>query len=244
MSKRVVLHVYEEDRLTGEKQLKYSDVVVTELTASEIVDFLQVDNGFSACIVEGRVLSFLDCSCIVLPVDVVVNRLKKLPISKDVPEVVIPDRCILTVTAQSNEEALARSGQELVYVCERVECGASGFSELIIEAGKWASNHPWAMVFVGGFLWDWTKKLCDLLRRWLGSTVRPKEGHAPIAFSPKKFHKNLAGLLDLGAHDFQIIKIGREKRGEHKVIIRTIKDETYEIAANTKGRIISVKQRH
>ena len=64
MSKKIVLRVYQEERFTGEKKLMYSDVIVTEITASEIIDFLQVDDGFSVCIVEGNVLSFLDFSCI------------------------------------------------------------------------------------------------------------------------------------------------------------------------------------
>ena len=238
MSKRVVLRVYQEELFAGGKELMYSDVIVTELTASEIVNFLRVDDGFSVCIVEGNVLSFLDFSCIAVRADEVIARLKDIPVAEKAPEADIPGKCILSVVEECNEEPLARSGQELVYICNRFEHGASGFDELAIA---WASGHPITMIFIGGFLWDWTKELWHKIKCRLGFRATSTEGAAPIAFSPKKFHKNLAQLLNLGRNDFQIIKIGRVKRGEHKVLIRTIKNETYEVTSDTNGKIIPVK---
>ena len=236
MSKKIVLRVYQEERFTGEKKLMYSDVIVTEITASEIIDFLQVDDGFSVCIVEGNVLSFLDFSCIAVQADKVVSRLKEVPVAEETPETYLPGRCILSVTEECNEAPLVRPGQELVYICNRVECGASGFEETVIA---WAAGHPIAMIFIGGLLWDWTKELWHKIKCRLGFRSTNTEGAAPIAFSPKKFHKNLSQLLNLGRNDFQIIKIGRVKRGEHKVLIRIIKNETYEVTADTNGKIIS-----
>ena len=238
MSRRIVLRVYQEELVTGEKELMYSDIIVTKLTASEIVNFLRVDDGFSACMVEGYVLSFLDFSCIAVQADKVISRLKEVPVTKKAPETDIPGRCILSIAEKCNEEPLVRAEQELVYICNRFEHGASGFEELAIA---WAAGHPIAMIFIGGFLWDRTKELWHKIRCCLGFRVTSTEGAASIAFSPKRFHKNLSQLLNLEKTDFQIIKIGRVKRGEHKILVRTIKNETYEVTADTNGKVISVK---
>ena len=46
MSNRILINVYLEDRMTGTKDLKYSDVIVTPSTATEVVDSFEVNEGF------------------------------------------------------------------------------------------------------------------------------------------------------------------------------------------------------
>ena len=45
MSNRILINVYLEDRITGTKDLKYSYVIVTPLTASEVVDSFNVNQN-------------------------------------------------------------------------------------------------------------------------------------------------------------------------------------------------------
>lgn len=73
MSNRIVFNVYEENRFTGLKNLTYSTILKTNLTAAEVVDFLEVYDGFRAYVVEGIALSFVDFSCLVISSDSIIK---------------------------------------------------------------------------------------------------------------------------------------------------------------------------
>jgi len=79
MSNRILINVYLEDRMTGTKDLKYSDVIVTPSTATEVVDSFNVNEGFYVQVTEGLVLSFVDFSCIILSPEEIIEKIKRLP---------------------------------------------------------------------------------------------------------------------------------------------------------------------
>lgn len=242
MSNRILINVYLEDRITGTKDLKYSYVIVTPLTASEVVDSFNVNEGFYVQVTDGLVLSFVDFSCIILSPEEIIEKIKRLPSTSKEPIIELPKKCILQIERESNEELLTRSGQELVYTYSRFECGASGFGELLIIISQWVTKHPIAMVFIGGWIWDKTKDLWNYLRGKRKRGIFENEKNVPISFSPRKFHKKLAKMMNLDMFAFQITNISPVHRGKHKITVRTIKNEHYQVLAKASGDIISIEE--
>lgn len=242
MSNRILINVYSEDRITGTKDLKYSDVIVTPLTASEVVDSFEVNEGFFAQVTEGLVLSFVDFSCIILSPEEIIEKIKRLPSVSKEPTIELPEKCILQIESESNEEPLIRSGQELVYTYSRFECGASGFGELLIRVSQWVASHPIEMIFIGGWIWDKTKAVWNYLRGKRNRGIFENEKNVPISFSPHKFHKKLAKLMNLEMYAFQITNISPVHRGKHRITVRTIKNEHYQVLAKANGDIVSIEE--
>ena len=101
MSNRVVINVYDENRETNSQELIYTDVIVTSLSAVEIVDYFEVSDGFSVHIIEGQVLSFVDFSCITLPTENVIKKVKELPLKDEEPVVDLPGRCTIHIKSET-----------------------------------------------------------------------------------------------------------------------------------------------
>ena len=184
MSNRIVFNLYEDYIVIGEKTLKYSTLLTTELTATAIIDLLKVDDGFSVHVIEGVVLSFVDFSCIHVSPEYVISVLKKIPIANEEPKITLPGKCLIRFKREINDEMLLRDKNELVYTYNRFECGASGFEETVLQ---WIAEHPIAMIFIGGWLWDRTKDIWGFLRSKLFKTASADDENTPILFSPKKF---------------------------------------------------------
>lgn len=239
MSNRIVFRVYEENRFTGLKSLTYSITLKTNLTAAEVVDFLEVYDGFSAYVVEGIALSFVDFSCLVISSDAIVSKLKCVPTVDEEPRIVLPGKCIIKIENENNEEVLTRNKNELVYTYSRYECGASGFGETIIQ---WVSTHPVEMIFIGGWIWDRAKDIWAFFRNSIFRATASEDKDTPIIFSPRKFHKNLSNLMNLDPFYFQIIDISPITQGKHIITVRTIKNEKYQVIAKANGDIISLEK--
>lgn len=222
MSNRIVFNLYEEDIKTGSKTLKYSTLLTTRLTATAVIDQLKVDDGFSAHVVEGIVLSFVDFSCINVSPEYVISGLKTIPSVSEEPQINLPGKCTIRFKSEINDEVLLRDKNELVYTYDRFECSASGFGETVLQ---WVATHPIEMIFVGGWIWDRTKDIWGFLRSKLNKTVSVDDENAPFIFSPKKFHKKLAKLMNIDSFYFQIIGISPVVRGKYVINVRTIKNE-------------------
>ena len=242
MSNRILINVYLEDRITGTKDLKYSDVIVTPLTASEVVDSFEVNEGFFAQVTEGLVLSFVDFSCIILSPKEIIAKIKKLPKTSEEPVIELPEKCILQVVSEKNDEPLLRNKPELVYTYNRYECGAGSLTELAILVCQWVADHPVLMIFVGGWIWDKTKDVWNYLRGKRNRGIFENEKNVPISFTPRKFHKKLAKMMNLDMFAFQITNISPVHRGKHKITVRTIKNEHYQVLAKANGDIISIEE--
>lgn len=240
MSNRIVFNLYEEDIETGIKTLKYSTLLTTRLTATAVIDQLKVDDGFSAHVVEGVVLSFVDFSCIHVSPEYVVSGLKTIPSVNEEPQINLPGKCMIRFKSEINDEVLLRDKNELVHIYDRFECGASGLKETVLQ---WVVEHPIEMIFVGGWIWDRTKDIWGFLRSKLFKSVSVNDKDDPIIFSPKKFHKKLARLMNIDSFYFQIIGISPVVRGKHVINVRTIKNKEYIVVAKANGDIISIKKK-
>ena len=240
MSNRIVFNLYEENIETGDKSLTYSTLLTTKLTATAIVNQLNVDEGFSVHVVEGIVLSFVDFSCIHVSPEYVVSVLKKIPSVSEKPKINLPGKCMIQFESEINDEMLVRNKNELVYTYNRFECGASGFGETVLQ---WVTEHPIAMIFIGGWIWDRTKDIWCSLRSKLFKTASADDENTPILFSPKKFHKKLAKLMNIDSFYFQIIGISPMTRGKYEIKVRTIKNEEYTVVAKANADIISIKKK-
>ncbi len=239
MSNKIVFNVYEEDRITGLKTHKYSILLRTTLTATEVVDLLEVCEGFSVYVIEGIALSFVDFSCFFIPSEYVISKLKCIPTANEEPQISLPDKCVISVESENNEEVLIRDKNELAYIYSRYECGASGFGETVLQ---WVTGHPIEMIFIGGWLWDRVKDIRSFLRNKILKRSPANGKDAPIIFSPRKFHKNLAKLMNIDPFYFQIIGISPLSQGKHTINVRTIKDDEYIVVAKANGDIVSIEK--
>ena len=239
MSNKIIFNLYEENIANESKTLRYSTLLLTELTATAVVEHLNVHDGFSVHVIEGVVLSFVDFSCIQVSPNYVISALANITTTNTPPQINLPNKCILCFDSEINGDVLSRHPNELVYTCDRFECGASGFAEAITH---WVESHPIEMIFIGGLIWDKTKDFYHFLRNKLFKTSSTNNTPAPIVFSPKKFHKKLAAYMNIDSFSFQITDISRLKRGQHIIIIRTIKNDEYTVTAKVNGDIISMKR--
>ena len=240
MSNLIVFNVYEEERLTGSKDLRYSTLLKTNLTATEVVDSFEVYEGFSICVVEGIALSFIDFSCINISPESIKEKLKTVPTTDESPQISLPSKCSIKIESESNDERLPRSKNELVYTYKGFECGASGFGETIVQ---WVVTHPCEMIFIGGWIWDRTKDLISFILKTIFKKAVQSQSDlsAPILFSPKRFHKKLSQLINLDPLYFQILEISPIAQGKYNIVVRTIKNEKYEVVSTTNGDILSLK---
>ena len=243
MSNRIVINVYDEDRDTGSQKLIYTDVVITSLSASEVVDYFKVSEGFSAQVIEGQVLSFVDFSCITLSTEDIINKAKELPLMDENPVIVLPSWCTIHIKSETNEELLTRSAAELVYTYSRFECGASGFEAMVL----WASNHPWLMVFIGGVIWDISKSIIvsafKIIRKMFGIKANKEYARRRkklVPFDSRKFYDNFSKMINIDKSDCQIVNLNRIRTNYLEVNVRTTFYEYYEVKCTSRGNIISL----
>ena len=243
MSNRIVINVYDEDRDTGSQELIYTDVVITSLSASEVVDYFKVSEGFSAQVIEGQVLSFVDFSCITVSTEDIIKKVKELPLDAEKPVVTLPGRCIIHIKSETNEGVLSRSAAELVYTYSRFECGASGFAETVVQ---WAKDHPIAMMFIGIYVGNLVNAFWNKLKFWACKKRRKGafdfERNTPISFNPKKFQKNFSKMTNIEIFNFQLTGITPLHRGKHIVSVRTVKNKKYEVTVKADGSILSYNE--
>lgn len=243
MSNRVVINVYDEYRETNSQELIYTDVIVTSLSAVEIVDYFEVSDGFSVHIIEGQVLSFVDFSCITLPTEDVIKKVKELPLKDEEPVVDLPGRCTIRIKSETNEELLSRNATELVYTYDKFECGASGFAETVVQ---WAKDHPIEMMLIGIPVGNCVNAFWSKLKFWTCKKKRKgafeNEKNTPISFDPKKFQKSFSKMMNIEIFSFQLTGITPLHRGKHIVSVRTIKNKEYEVTVKADGSILSYKE--
>lgn len=243
MSYRVVINVYDEDRETTSRELVYTDVVVTSLTATEVVDCFKASEGFSVQVIEGLVLSFVDFSCITVSTEDIIKKVKELSLVDEKPVVELPGRCRIHIKSETNEELLPRSATDLVYKFSRYECGASGLAEIVIQ---WATDHPIEMMLIGIPIGNFINLLWSKLKFWVcnkkSKGAFEYEKNTPISFNPKKFQKNFSKMMNVEAFSFQLTGIMPLHRGKHMVSVRTIKNKEYEVTVKADGSILSYKE--
>lgn len=243
MSNRIVINVYDEDRDTGSQELIYTDVVITSLSASEVVDYFKVSEGFSAQVIEGQVLSFVDFSCITISTEDIINKAKELPLMDENPVIVLPSWCTIHIKSETNEELLTRSAAELVYTYSRFECGASGFAETVVQ---WAMDHPIEMMLIGIPVGNFVNAFWRKLKFWACKKRRKGafeyERDTPISFNPKKFQKNFSKMTNIEIFNFQLTGITPLHRGKHIVSVRTVKNKKYEVTVKADGSILSYNE--
>jgi len=239
MNNRILVNIYDQDLLSGVKKLKYSKLVTTELTATNVAQQLEVGDGFVSHVIEGIVLSFVDFFCIHVSPNDAILKIEQLSTSNKTSSIHLPDKCLLKSEKENNDIALSRRNNELVYTYNRTELGASGFGETIIE---FASNHPIAMMFIGGFVWDRVKELKTFLFRKVFRLKSSNNTTDYIVFSVKRFHENFSISLSIKALDFQIIDIYQEERKKYIITIRTVNNKKYKAMAKNNGEIITVEE--
>lgn len=242
MSYKIVIHVYSEDRESSLREMKYSNVIFTPIHPTKIEDYLDVADGYYIQVQAGLTLSFIDFTCLTVSPEIIISKIQRLPTTDEIPNIKLPPKgCHLHISTESNEEPLTHSESELLYTYKRFNCGASGFSELLIE---WVATHPIEMIFIGGWIWDRAKDIWDWFRGKQSISSAENEANKTIPFSPKRFHLKVANLINIEVDSFQIINIFPINQGKYKITIRTVNNEYYQIEAKANGKIISIESQY
>ena len=236
MSYRIKISIYEDSRCTGLSELKYSEVAIFDLRASEIMNMIHWTEGYSCAIVDGDVLSFFDFRCIDRPSDDIINLVRSIPKSKEIPVIAPRGRGLFIIedgddgTYQPPETCPENTE---ISVNSQTQCGAgAGFGQSII----WL---PLLEIIRDGIIWDLIKRTACKLFGIMKECNEEMKTY--IQFSPRKVYQKASAILQIPLNDLQIITIKRIRNGEHKVIIRTINDERYELKVTSRGEIISIK---
>ena len=240
---KILVSLYNENYDTSETTFVYSKWIRVEsgIEAIKTVEQYFANNGgYQYEAYFGQNLSFCDFYCFFN------NAMDLIPIvdnldthNCDSEPTKFPKLFRICIEDQQIDEIKERHFQESVflYYRSRYECGAQGLEDITY----WMSAHPFAMVFIGGFIWDFTKWVfCKAKTAFLGKK-HGKPIEKPFVFHSKKFYKSFEMLTKTKAKDCQIITFKQNKKGKYQLTVRTIKNELYKVCSSSSGIIESIK---
>lgn len=243
---KILFSVYKEDRDTDKRTLIYRKIVETNKSLKEIDDILQLYDGFHSTLESGSNLTFWDIYCFFDISQDIIEKIDTIPLSG----------CIISGENEAkvfwieeydpgNTDAASYPDESkyFLYQLSRFECGASSFEAMVL----WASNHPWLMVFIGGFIWDISKIIVSsvfkTIRKVFGIRVEKeyvKRRKKLVAFDSRKFYDNFSKMININKYDCQIVSLNRIKSNRFEVYVRTNSYEYYEVKCTCRGNIISL----
>lgn len=236
---KVLITLYKEDFDTSIFESVYSKWVSTDWSIDHIENHFDLHDRFHSQLTVGTNLSFLDIYCYEFG-----DIQKLLPKIENIAEKEHEEKSpkIYSIFRISERNPGNADGPELpdnknffFYTIHRDECGASGFSSAVC----WMASHPFEMVFIGGFIYDFCKYVLGLMLKRFGVSSGCTEAR-PIVFKAKVFYKNFCRLTNLKQTEVQIVDLKRKKTGIFRVIVRTIDDKKYKVDAYASGEIVAV----
>lgn len=234
MSYRIKINIYEDSRVDACSNLKYSEEIISEIRASEIFEKVNWTEGYACTVVDGDVLSFFEFRCIDRPCDEIIELVKCIPKSQDIPEIRPQGYGLYKIDDGDDGAYQAPSffpNNAVVSYSSQTQCGAgASFGQLVtlIKA------HP---------VWWWLIKsfISGIIKWMLSKLFRSKDKKSSyIMFSPEDVYRDTSQFLKIPEKDLQIIKVKKMKNNTHKVEIRTISDDRFELKVTKRGKIISL----
>lgn len=245
---RILFSLYQENRETGDKAFLFDKVVETHLKIQEIDDLMQLNEGFRSVLVVGENLCFWDIYSLIENEEEIKNAILKVPNSYDkkIPHT-SPKVFVIEEFDPGNSDGFFYPDEEtcFAYRMERYECGASGFDLIVL----WAANNPVHMIFIGGFIWDMTKrvgikiyrKLCGAFRSGDGEKI--SLGKKKLYFNSGKFYKNFEKITNIPKFNCQIVFLECKDDCIYEIHVRTIKNEKFITTCHINGKILSLNKK-
>ena len=243
---KILFSVYNEDRDTEERVLKYKTTIETDEKIEGIDSRLQLYDGFHSVLEVGNNLTFWDIYCFFDISTEIIERINDIPRTKS-PHFPVKEPKVLCVEefdpGNADAPCYPKQSKCFIYKLSRYECGASSFDAIVV----WASSHPWLMVFIGGFIWDITKgfalNLWKTLKKILGKKERENNEQKRkqiVYFEVRKFYRNFSKMVNVDKANCQIVYLKRIRGGSFEVHVRTVADEYYVVKCSCHGKIISL----
>ena len=240
---KILFTVYKEEYDTGERMLEFTKTILTDMNIEEIDNGLQLYEGFHSVLEVGDNLTFWDIYCFWDITQDIIERINNISISK-MSTISQKEPNVLHIEeynpGNADTPCYPDRSKCFMYRLTRYECGASGFNEIVI----WASNHPWLMVFIGGFIWDITKSIFTCIGKVLNNILGHKkntrtirEHKQTVYFAVAKFYHNFSKMANLDKADCQIVYLKRIRGGNFEVHVRTVKNEHYVVKCTCSGKI-------
>lgn len=233
-----MLSIYTEKYDSGIASLVFSKWIFTDLKMDEIENLLQLQDGFHSEFTYGQTLSFFDIYFFV-NCEETITKIQAIPegtphyLDKRVPTFLRVEEFNPGI---ADEAVPLFPSKVFLYSLSRYERGASGYSAIVY----WMSTHPLEMVFIGGFLYDCAKIfICKVWSKISGRGIWTSTSK-PVVLRLKRFYKNFEALTQINSKDCQIIKIKQMKSGKLNIIVRTVKNEQYQIVTHASGKIEKV----
>ncbi len=177
---RILFTLYSEDYETANQALFFSKLINTNLDLKKIDGILKLYDGFHSTLEGGENILFWDIYSYFANLEVLKNKITAIPTSDEqnfsvnYPKVLVIEHFSPGPVSTPNYPA---NNTYFSLHVTRYECGADSYDAIVM----WASNHPWLMVFIGGFLWDMTK--------WMGVKVRKRIKERLMLINGKGTHR-------------------------------------------------------
>lgn len=236
---KILFSVYYEDRNTGTKELHFSNIIETEMSNSQIHEHLKLYDRFHSVLEAGKSLAFLDIYCFGDYVCDVVDKVRTIPQEKS-KLVTTKEPSVMRIEnynpGNSDVVFYPATDDYYFYRVSRYECGASGFSSVIAYIQK----DPILATIIFELLKGIAVKLFTFLFSGKYTKKRLPDSQT-IYFHTKRFYREFCKMTNTDRFNCQIVGLQRLKTGKFKVKVRTLKGEVYEVKANHKGKIYSLK---
>lgn len=236
---KILFSVYSENRETEDCHLIFSEVVETEMTISKIDEYLEIYDLFRSVLEVGQNLAFWDIYCFGDFEQVVINKIKAIPIT-NTKMVALKEPTVLKIQefdpGNADSPFYPNINECYFYKVSRFECGASSFDAIIAYIQK----DPILAGVIGSMLFEFCKMLVAKLYKFV-NTKKGQDKILPTSqkfyFSAKKFYRNFQQITNVDRTNCQIVRIKKIKNGKFTIIVRTLNGEAFDIKATYSGKI-------
>lgn len=236
--RKIIFTVYKESIFSNTIEKLYQKTIISNISINYIKDYLNFNDGFRLSIVFGDILSFVDFYCINIKPERVIDKISILKSSNQSISINMPEKVLLKSIIEHNTRAKNIPDGIVLYGINRIENGASCFSEMIIYI---AANDPILFSLMLSMLYDCAKVIIKkIFKNMHGECI--KETTIGI-INIKKFYISLGNITNTSWKDWQIINYGKITKTKHiNIKVRNINSDEYVIKCNHKMKIISIKQ--
>lgn len=237
---KILFSIYSEDRELETVELKKTIQLQTDWSVKQIDEHIALFGGFRSEIVIGDKISFFDYFCFYADYNDIIRRIEEIPKTSHAKELK-GSPCAFRVEkfnpGAPHEPQYPQNEDYYLFDIDRYECGASSYDAIVY----WASTHPFAMMFIGGLVYDFTKWFIKNILKHLGM-IRYNSSIRPVVLNTKKLYQNFSKTTNISTKDCQITKINHLKIGVYHVKIRTATGRRFKLRCTAGGAIESLEE--
>lgn len=235
---RVLFSIYYEDIYTGERTLHFSQLIETDINLEQINSHLNMHDRFHSVVAGGQKLVFWDVYCFDKDTANVINKVKTIRVCNGMEyDEEDPQYLIIEKFAPECDYPPSYSSAEKYYFFKfsRFECGASGGSVIIATI----LQDPILSGLISSFIFEFLKKIVSQLYNYFYKCNKSQNKNL-IKFNVKRFYQEFKKMTNNNRKNCQIVDFEKLKKDKYKILVRTTKNESYEVISDSNGTIKSM----